>query len=78
MPDANIVNDEGTPIHPTPMTDILMNAEVLLSQGDYLRLVKGIRQSVDLDGKVIVHNNDIPVLNTIISNVEFIDGAVKP
>ena len=32
LPEADIVDYEGTPIHPTSMADILMNAEVLRPQ----------------------------------------------
>ena len=76
VPDADIVDDKGTPIHPTSMEDILMNAEVLLPQGKDLRLTKVIWQSVDLDGKVIGNYNEIPVLSIILYNVELPDGTV--
>ena len=60
------------------MVEILINAEVLLLQGKYLRLDKLIWQCVDLDVKLIRYRNDIPVLSTIMCDVEFPYGAVKP
>ena len=72
------MDDKGTPIHSTSMSDILMNCEVLLPRGEDLRISKVIQQSVDSDGKVIGYHNDIPVLSTILCDVEFPYGAVKP
>ena len=66
VPELDIVDDEGTPIHPMSMADILMNDEVLLTKGGYLQLAKLIQQSVDSDGKVIENHNNIPVLSTIL------------
>ena len=66
LPESDIVDDEGTPIHPMSMADILMNDEVLLTKGGYLQLAKLIQQSVDSDGKVIENHNNIPVLSTIL------------
>ena len=40
LPESDIVDDEGTPIHPMSMADILMNDEVLLPQGWDLRMSK--------------------------------------
>ena len=54
-----------------------MNSEVILPQGEDMRLAKVIRRNVDLDGKVIGGYNDIPTLNTILYDVQFQDGAIK-
>ena len=42
-----------------------------------MRLAKVIKRSLDSDGKVIGNYNDIPVLNTILHDVQFLDGGVK-
>ena len=34
IPEADIVDDQGKPLHPTSSTNIFMNAEVLLPQGE--------------------------------------------
>ena len=54
-----------------------MNAEVLLSQGEEKRLAKVIKRSVDSDGKVIGNYNELPVLNTMLYGVKFLDGSIK-
>ena len=78
IPEAEIVDDKGKPLHPISATDILMNAEVLLPQGEELRLAKVIRRSVDYDGNVGGNYNDIPILNTVLYDVQFPDAEIKP
>ena len=68
----------GAPLHPTLVADTLLNAEVLLPQGEDMRLAKVIRRSVGENGRVVGHHSDNPILNTILYDVEFPDGAVKP
>ena len=58
--------------------DILVNDEVLLPQGEEMRLAKVLKRSLDSDGKVIENYNDIPVLKTMLYDVQFPDGSVKP
>ena len=41
-------------------------------------MAKVKRSSVDLDGKVGGSYNDIPILNTVLYDVQFSDGAIKP
>ena len=77
-PEADIVHAQQKPLHPSSAADMLMNAEVLLPQGEDVSLTKVIRRNVDSKGQVIGDNNDIPILNTILYNVQFLDGAVKP
>ena len=78
VPEADIVDEQGALLHPASMADALMNAEVLLPQGEYMRLERVIRRSVDSDGKVIGKNNEIKILNTILYDMNFPDCAVKP
>ena len=75
--EADIVDDQGKPLHPTSSTDILMNDEVILPQGEELRMAKVIQRSVDLDGKLGRDYNDIPILNTFLYDVQLTDGAIK-
>ena len=51
---------------------------MLLPQGEEKRLAKVIKRSVDSDGKVIRNYNELPVLNTMLYNVQFPDGSIKP
>ena len=62
LPESDIVDDEGTQIHPTLMEDILMNSEVFITQGEDLGLAKVIRRYVDSDGEVIVNHNEFRCL----------------
>ena len=57
---------------------MLINAEVLLPQGEYKRLAKVIKLSVNSEGKVIGNYNELPVLNTMLYDVQFPDGSIKP
>ena len=58
--------------------DLRMNAEVLLPQGDEKRLAKVIKRSVDSDGKVFGNYNELPVLNTMLYDVQLPDDSIKP
>ena len=58
--ETDITYAKGQPLHLSSAADILMNAEVLLSQGEDMRLAKVIRRNVESDGKVIGDHNDIP------------------
>ena len=78
IPEADIIDDQGRPLHPSSAVDLPMNAEVLLPQGEEKRLAKVIKRSVDSDGKVIGNYNELPVLNTMLYDVQFPDGSIKP
>ena len=55
-----------------------MNAEVLLPQGEDVRLAKVIRRNIDSDSKFIGDYNNITMLNTILYDVQLRDGTIKP
>ena len=78
FPEADITDADGNAMHTTSAADILMNAEVVLPQGEDMRLAKVVRRSLDSDGKVTGNYNDIPVLNTMLYDVMFPDGTIKP
>ena len=78
IPEADITDSKGQPLYPSSAADIIMNAEVLLPQGEDMPLAKIIRRNVDSDGKVIEDYNNIPTLNTILYDVKFLDGVIKP
>ena len=58
--------------------DLLMNAKVLLPQGEEKRMAKVIKRSVDSDGKEIGNYNELLVLNTMLYDVQFPDGSINP
>ena len=55
--EADIIDDQGWPLHPSSAANLLMNANVLIPQGEEKRLAKVIKRSVDSDGKVIGNYN---------------------
>ena len=57
IPEADIIDDQGRPLNPSLAAYLLMNAEVLLPQGEEKRMAKVIKRSIDSDGKVIGHYN---------------------
>ena len=78
VPEADIVDAQGKPLHPSSAADMVVNAEVVIPQGGGVRLVKVIRRSGDSDGKVLGDYNNIPMLNTILYGFQFPDGAIDP
>ena len=51
--EADLVDAASRPIFMHSLTDLLINAEVLLDHGDSAALAQVIRRAVDSDGKVI-------------------------
>ena len=54
-----------------------MNAEVLLPQGEDVWLAKFIIWNVDSNGQVLGYYKEIPMLNTILYDVQFPYGAIQ-
>ena len=77
IPEADIVNAQGKPMHSSSAADMLMSDEVLIPQWWDVRLTKVIRRNFDSDGKVLRYYNDILILNTILYDFHFPDGAIK-
>jgi hypothetical protein len=59
------------------MWDKLINAEIILQQGDKLQLGKVKRRSIDDNGKTIGIYSGNPIMNSIVYEVEFPDGALR-
>ena len=57
---------------------MFMDNEVLLPQGEDARLAKVIRRNVDSGGKVLGYYNNNLMLNAILCDIQFPDGAIKP
>ena len=55
-----------------------MNYEVILHQGEDVRRTKVIRRNVEPDSEVIGDYKNTLMLNTILYDVQFPDGAIKP
>ena len=78
IPENEAVDARGKPILQQSVTDMLIHAEVLLPRGEELLAAKVIRRSMDDDGKVIGDYNAMPIFNTMLYDVEFPDGTIKP
>ena len=57
--------------------DKIINAEVMIQNGDEMVMGKVARQSLDADGRMTGTYHDNPFLNTITYDVEFPGGQVK-
>jgi hypothetical protein len=75
--EADLVDAAGKPIMMHSLTDVLINAEVLLNKDDSTSIARVIRRAVDSDGKVIGTWDSNPVLNTLVYECEFNDGTIK-
>jgi hypothetical protein len=75
--EADLLDAAGRPILMHSLTDVLINAEVLLDHGDSAALARVIRQTVDSDGNVIGLWDSNPILNTLVYECEFNDGTIK-
>ena len=60
-----------------PAFDKIINAEVMIQNGNEMSMGKVARQSLDADGRTTGTYHDNPFLNTITYNMEFSDGQVK-
>ena len=75
--EADLIDAAGKPILMHSLTDVLINAEVLLSKDDSTALARVIRRAVDSNGKVIGEWDSNPILNTLVYECEFNDGTIK-
>ena len=73
----DILNSMGRILEQQPAFDKIINAEVMIQNGD--EMVMGIvaRQSLDADGRTTGTYHENPFLNTVTYDVEFSDGQVK-
>ena len=76
-PAADLFDASGKPVGQQSMTDTLINAEVLLPQGEEMQMAKVVRRCVDENGKVIGTFDNNPILNSMIYECEFPDGVTK-
>jgi hypothetical protein len=77
MTESDPVDAQGVPICEQPFYDRLIHAEVGLPQGESLKYAKVLGRAKDSEGNIVGHFDENPILNTIIYDVEFPDGAVK-
>ena len=75
--DGDPIEPNGTPVFENSRSDTLINAEVLLPQGEDIITAKVKGRHVTENGEVVGKYNTNPTLNSIIYDVSFPNGAVK-
>ena len=66
----------GNAINQQPVYDKMIQAELILPQGEKLRIEKVRGRTVGPDGKIIGTFHDTPIFNLVVSDVEFPYGEV--
>ena len=78
LPDDNdLVDAENNVIFEKPITYHWIHAELNLPQGEELKCAKVIGSSKNEEGSITGKYDDLPHLNSIVYNVEFMDGEVR-
>ena len=75
--DGDPIEPDGTAVFENSRSDTLINAEVLLPQGEDIITAKVKGRHVTENGEVVGKYNTNPTLNSIIYDVSFPNGAVK-
>ena len=73
----DILYSMGRILEQQPAFDKIINAEVMIQNGDEMAMGKVARQSLDADERTTGTYHDNPFLNTITYEVEFSNGQVK-
>ena len=73
----DILDSMGRILEQQPAFDKIINAEVMIHNGDEMEMGNVVRRSLDADGRMTGTYHDNPFLNTITYDVEFPDGQVK-
>ena len=73
----DILDSMGRILEQQPAFDKIINAEVMIQNGDEMAMGKVTRRSLEADGRTTGTYHDNPFLNTITYDVEFPDGQVK-
>ena len=73
----DILDSTGRILEQQPEFDKIINAEVIIQNGDEMAMGKVARRSLDADGRMTGTYHDNPFLNTITYDIEFPNGQVK-
>ena len=73
----DILDSTGRILEQQPAFNKIINAEVMIQNGDEMAMGKVTQRSLDADGRTTGTYHDNPFLNTITYNVEFPDGQVE-
>ena len=75
--DEDPLNEDGKAAFEKPLTDVWINAEVSLPQGEKLQPAKVIGRTKSATGDIIGTYDPNPLMNTLVYDVEFPDGIVR-
>ena len=78
FPENEAVDYTGIPVLQQPVTERILNNQVYLPQGESMQVVKVDRRILDEYGKLVGTYSDNNMINTLMYDVEFPDGATKP
>ena len=78
IPDTEAVYSTGLPVLQQPVTYRILNNKVYLSQGGSMQVAKAAQRVLDEDGKLVGTYSFNTMLNTLVCDVEFPDGATNP
>ena len=73
----DILDSTGRILEQQLAFDKIINAEVMIQNGNEMAMGKVVRQSLDADGRMTGTYHDNPFLNTVTYDMEFSDGLVK-
>ena len=73
----DILDSMGRILEQQPAFNKIINAEVMIQNGDEMAMGKVVRQSLDSDSRMTGTYHDNPFLNTITYDIEFSNGQVK-
>ncbi len=76
-PAADLLDAAGKPFEVRSVADALINAEVMLQNGDSMAIAKVVRRGIDENGRMIGTFNTKPLLNTLLYECEFDDGTTQ-
>ena len=77
MPEADAIDKKVKPINQQCLADLIINAEDLITHEETQQMAKVLCRNIDSNGNVIGNFDENPVLNLLVYDVEFPDGAVK-
>ena len=77
LDDGSDVDEESDDQLDQPMTDLIINSEVHLPQGEDIKAAKVTGRTLNSKGELTGTYNENPILNTLTYDVEFPDGEVR-
>ena len=77
MPEADAIDKNGKPINQKSLANLVINSEVLIPHEETQQMAKIICHTININGNIIETFDENPVLNLLVYDAEFTDGAVN-